>query len=133
MRKELEQRIINRWPAWFDVEGNICATLMPRGFQHGDGWFDLVWKMCEDLEPLVPGREATSAAPFQVFEVKEKFGSLRVYVGRANKAIQRRIEEAGSESKRTCEICGKAGFQRNNGGWINTRCYDHAPSGQIEV
>ena len=39
MRKELEQRIVERWPTWFRVDGNVRETLMPFGFAHGDGDF----------------------------------------------------------------------------------------------
>ena len=49
MRKELEQRLRERWPAWFNLEGKPRLTLMPFGFKHGDGWFDLVWTLCERL------------------------------------------------------------------------------------
>jgi len=26
---------------------------MPRGFCHDDDWFDILWQLCEDFEPLV--------------------------------------------------------------------------------
>jgi hypothetical protein len=26
---------------------------MPFDFQHADGWFDLVWRLCERLEPII--------------------------------------------------------------------------------
>jgi hypothetical protein len=38
---------------WFNTGGDIRYTAMPRGFEHGDGWFDILWRLCEDLEPLV--------------------------------------------------------------------------------
>jgi hypothetical protein len=53
MRKELEQKIIPRWPQWFNNEGDVSHTAMPRGFLHGDGWFDILWRLCGDLEALV--------------------------------------------------------------------------------
>ena len=53
MRKELEQKLVERWPKWFDTGGDIRYTAMPRGFVHDDGWFDLLWRLCGDLEPLV--------------------------------------------------------------------------------
>ena len=71
MREELERRLVERWPTWFNVEGDIRETLMPRGFTHGDGWFDLVWRLCERLEPVVAAAEAETAHPFQVLQVKE--------------------------------------------------------------
>src|ERR1039458_1965857 len=31
MRKELEQKLVERWPTWFNVNGDIRETLMPLG------------------------------------------------------------------------------------------------------
>ena len=53
MRKELEQKLVERYPNWFNPKGDIRYTAMPRGFEHEDGWFDLILRLCEDLEPLV--------------------------------------------------------------------------------
>jgi hypothetical protein len=41
MNKALEQKLVERWPTWFNTGGDIKHTLMPRGFTHGDGWFDI--------------------------------------------------------------------------------------------
>ena len=43
MKEELERKLVERWPTWFDVNGSIKRTLMPFGFEHGDGWFGIVW------------------------------------------------------------------------------------------
>jgi hypothetical protein len=45
--------MVERWPHWFNTEGDIRHTLMPLGFLHDDGWFDILSRLCEDLEPLV--------------------------------------------------------------------------------
>jgi hypothetical protein len=68
MRKEVEQKLVGRWPRWFDTEGDVRHTSMSWGFCNGDGWFEILWRLCEDLEPLVAGHE------FKVLQVKEKFG-----------------------------------------------------------
>ena len=104
MREELEQRLVERWPAWFNVEGNIRETLMPFGFAHGDGWFDLVWRLCERLEPLVAAEEAETGRSFHVLQVKEKFGGLRFYTNFNNDAISALIEAAEIESFHTSEV-----------------------------
>jgi hypothetical protein len=98
---------------------------MPRGFEHGDGWFDILWRLCEDLEPLVAGDE------FEVLQVKEKFGGLRFYVrlddlrlSHANEAIDRRIGAAMEDSFRTCEVCGEPGRLREERS-IRTLCDEH--------
>ena len=42
MRKELEQRLVERWPTWFNTGGDIKYTAMGRGFTNDDGWFDIL-------------------------------------------------------------------------------------------
>ena len=44
--------MVERWPTWFNTGGDIRQTAMPRGFRNGDGWFDILWQLFEDLEPL---------------------------------------------------------------------------------
>jgi hypothetical protein len=132
MNKALEHSLVERWPQWFDTEGDIRHTLMPRGFTHDDGWFDIVWRLCEDLEPLVAGHE------FKVLQVKEKFGGLRFYVrfdglrlSHADDAISRRIGAAMEESFHTCEVCGKPGELREERS-IKTLCDEHASGHGVE-
>lgn len=125
MKRELEQRIVERWPSWFDVHGSIQRTLMPFGFEHGDGWFELVWHLCERLDPLVKQFEEETGERFEVVQVKEKFGGLRFYTNLTSDAISDAINDAEHESLKTCEECGKPG-KPNRGGWIQTRCREHA-------
>ncbi len=126
MTQELQQKVISRWPSWFDVHGDLHQTLMPWGFCHDDGWFDLLWRLCEDLEPLVAEWAKETGGQFEVAQVKEKFGGLRFYVEHdVSRAIRQRIEAAGDESYRTCEICGEPGVLRQ-GAWLKTLCDRHA-------
>jgi hypothetical protein len=126
MRKELEQRLVERYPTWFDTGGDIRHTLMSWGFTHDDGWFDILWRLCEDLEPLVAQFEKETGLHFEVLQVKEKFGGLRFYVNcRRNEGIRQRIGIAADESFRTCEICGQPGALREERS-IKTLCDEHA-------
>jgi hypothetical protein len=125
MTTELEQKLVERWPTWFNVNGDLRHTLMPLGFVHGDGWFPLLWRLCEDLEPLVAKAEKESGNPFGVLQVKEKFGTLRFYVSQHTDEIDERINSAQEESSRTCEICGQLGSLAN----FKTRCAEHAQEG----
>lgn len=130
MNKALEQKMVERWPTWFNTEGDVRETAMPWGFTHDDGWFDLLWRLCEDLEPLVAEFERATERQFEVLQVKEKFGGLRFYVNcRNDAAIRQRIGTAAQESFRTCEICGQPGELRE-GSWIKTLCDKHGASGQ---
>jgi hypothetical protein len=53
---------VERWPRWFNTGGDIRHTLMPRDFPHDDDWFDLLWRLCENLEPLVSELEQASCS-----------------------------------------------------------------------
>ena len=126
MRKELEQRLVERYPTWLNTKGDFRYTAMPWGFTHDDGWFDILWRLCEDLEPLVAQFEEETGLHFEVLQVKEKFGGLRFYVNcRRNEAIRQRIGAAAQESFHTCEICGQPGTLRENRS-IKTLCDEHA-------
>ncbi len=98
---------------------------LPFGCEHGDGWFNLLWRLCDDLEPLVAKYEKQTGHRFQVVQVKEKVGGLRFYVENANDVIRQRIELAELESFKICEVCGNPG-QRQSHGRIQTFCDEHA-------
>jgi ribosomal protein L37AE/L43A len=55
--------------------------------------------------------------------MKEKFGTLRVYVIGGDDRVQTLIEFAEQMSAVTCEDCGAPGERRvSKGSWIKTRC-----------
>lgn len=97
---------------------------MPFGFEHGDGWFDIVWRLCERLEPFVAQFERETGLKFEVIQVKEKYGGLRFCTNYWEEAVSSAIAEAEAESLTTCEECGKPG-KPSRGGWIETRCEEH--------
>lgn len=60
----------------------------------------------------------------QFVQVKEKFGSLRVYTNNVeNDNIYAYISFAETLSEKTCEVCGKYG-KPSSGGWIKVTCDD---------
>lgn len=80
------------------------------------GWHNLVSELIDDLFEL--GWDGT------VYQVKEKFGGLRFYIGAGNEPIWKRISQAGKESFTICEVCGKPGQLRIDG-WMQTLCEEH--------
>lgn len=129
MERELESRLVERWPSWFNIGGDRMFNAMARGFEHGDGWFDILWRLCADLEPLVTGLEKKTGGRFRVLQVKEKLGTLHFYVSGHTDAIDRRIAEAQEESSHTCEVCGQPGRLHEVGGRIQVTCDAHVPLG----
>ena len=110
------------------------------GFAHGDGWFDLVWRLCEQIEPIVLAGEAetreweapldrTRHPPFEVYQVKEKFGGLRFYTNSGSRAIRDLIQKAAEQSVHICDICGQPGTLRKDG-WWRTKCDEHIETRQ---
>ena len=144
MNKELEQKFVKRWPDWFDVNGSVQHTLMPFGFECGDGWFQLIWDLCEDIEKIlnevfhemglsdddIKVRQVTrkldkeQIKDFEVIQVKEKFAGLRFYYEDAVEGegkIIKRVQKAEELSLVTCEECGKEGKVTGKN-WLKTLC-----------
>ena len=126
MHKDLEEKLVKRFPSWFNLSGDVRHTLMPFGFEHGDGWFNILWRLCVDLEPLAAELEKETGERFEVVQVKAKLGTLRFYVSHHTDPIDERIAEAQKESARTCEACGQPGNQRETGGGVRAVCDAHA-------
>jgi hypothetical protein len=129
MRKALEQKLVERWPTWFNTKGDFRDTAMPRGFCCDNGWFNILGRLFENLEPLVANFERTSGLQFEVLQVKEKFGELRIHVNDKTEEISQAIGQAQLEALLTCEICSKPG-QLREGDWIKTLCDEHASANE---
>lgn len=118
MRKELDEKLCADFPRLFrDRHAPMNQTCMCWGFECGDGWFDLIYKLCQDLTKI---KDDVTA-----LQVKEKFGGLRFYVGFTATNEQLRLIDAAEEASYTiCEVCGEPGKTRG-GGWIKTLCDKH--------
>jgi hypothetical protein len=125
MRRELKQKLVERWKSWFNVTGNQRETEWQMALPMATAGSTSVWGLCEDLEPLAAEAEKVTGHPFDVLQVKQKLGGLRVYVNHSTNVIRNRIEAAQLESLGTCEVCGQPGSRRE-GDWIRTACDEHA-------
>jgi len=129
MKKELEQKFYDRWPKWFEEKDwPSSESCMCWGFSHDDGWFDIEWCLCEDLEKLMTPEESEK---YRVHQVKEKFGSLRWYDNSDYGAINERVNQACDETEVTCEVCGKEGTIGGRN-WIKTLCKEHKRSEDVD-
>lgn len=123
MRVDELKEFAERWPAWFDFEGDLTKTLMPNGFAGvGEGWRQLLWDLCVELEPHVEAINNHLAAQeppssFEVRQVKEKFGGLRFYVRHHSDGIDGCIHKAQERALKTCVDCGQPGTLRTEGWW----------------
>jgi len=94
-------------PGGYDLETGLESV--------GRGWEELV-------------RRAFEALPegHTIVQVKEKFGSLRVYFEPNERAYEHLLDELASESLTICEVCGNAGWPRTDRYWQRTLCDEHA-------
>lgn len=78
----------------------------------GEGWRDLVIKCyAACFKYNVP-----------IYQIKEKFGGLRIYTGGAPQKVADIIDQAEQQSYTICEKCGNPGEVRENGRWLFTLC-----------
>jgi hypothetical protein len=63
---------------------------------------------------------------FRIFQLKEKFGFLVVYLASAPTPEMRKvIDDATEESKVTCDVCAEPGMLAERRGWQAARCPAH--------
>lgn len=124
MNKHLENKLYLRFPEIFKERSlSPKETLMCFGIATGDGWFDLLWELCADLELIA--EQQGRPMPVAV-QVKEKFGGLRFYVHSASKEMFECIHKAETASLSCCEICGKAAeINRSSTGYVHAACEEH--------
>ena len=122
MKKELQEKIFNRFPHLYR-EKNLPKneSCMYYGLTVDDGWFDLIWKLSEDIEKELAKDDKFKEA-FAVMQVKEKFGGLRYYISGGNAKIDTLIGHAESLSFSLCEACGCIGKMRRSSGWMHVAC-----------
>ena len=93
----------------------------PFCFECSDGWFNLLHKLCADIDNECERLGLSQDEWTQATQIKEKLGGLRFYVTSCGNSIHDLIEAAEEKSLETCESCGLSGRKRR-GGWIRTLC-----------
>lgn len=82
----------------------------------GKGWWPLLDKLHVDIMKIDPG--------YSVGQVKEKFGTLRLYLDGLSEASHKLVRECEDESGKICEVCGEPG-KLYRSGWWHTLCDEH--------
>ncbi len=97
------------------------------------GWTAIVETLFGGIDAMLSDEEAER---FRVEQVKEKFGTLRVYVSfdpidaagvnPQPAAMRSLVDAAVAASEVTCYVCGAPGEMRKLGAWLTVRCDAHA-------
>jgi hypothetical protein len=80
----------------------------------GEGWHSLIlgaYKTCEEYG-------------VDIYDVKEKYGGLRIEIGPAPEEVHEIIEKVEEVSHYTCDTCGGPALTHEERFWILTRCDD---------
>lgn len=119
MKDELEEKILSSFSILF--EKNKKYLEYKNNFDCHDGWFNLIFELCEKLSKI----EGVRIAQFN-----EKFGRLRVFwnFNSNNKEAQELISEYEEKSLKVCEFCGDTEDSNlyKKGWWNKTLCSKHA-------
>ena len=95
----------------------------PFHFDVSDGWFDLIYKLCSDIDIECTRLEMTANRWVTASQIKQKYGQLCFYYdgyGDTGK-VDDFIYAASDQSAVICEDCGLPGKERDDG-WIHTMC-----------
>ena len=85
------------------------------------GWQHLFLEMCEKIRQELAGTDEFDRIRF--FEIKEKYGSLRLAATGGNRVTDAIIDRCEKDSQRICVQCGKPAT-RISKGWICPYCDD---------
>jgi hypothetical protein len=122
MKQELQEKLFSDFPALFPRCTDPMKSAMFFGFDCGDGWYDLIHRLAEQITEVCERKKCKCTAT----QVKEKYGTLRFYVDDTEHGyeIENLIEDAEAISSKTCEICGKPG-ELIGERWYRTLCDEH--------
>ncbi len=105
MKKELIEKMVTKYPDMFSGNKIYC----------GDGWFDIIWDICEEIEAMRPN----------ILQIKESFGNL-IFNASFTKDYSeqgwRIIHKAEEVAAEICETCGKKGIFRIKNSYRKVRC-----------
>jgi hypothetical protein len=115
----LQDQLFEKYPdLFFQKDLDMTRTCMCWGVDTGNGWYDILDKMCA---AIVAHQHYKKDLPVSFVQIKEKFGGLRAYFDGGDDYVEGVVDMAERMSYVTCEICGAPGEERG-GGWINTYC-----------
>ena len=91
----------------------------------GEGWFHILWDLCGALEALTRTRQEEGFPPVRIRQVKEKYGTMRMYVEGGTEEVDDLIDAAEVRSETICEVCGAPGSIHTIRGWDKALCAFH--------
>lgn len=109
--QDFDVLMVKRYPLIFsDYNKPMSETLIGFGCEVNRGWYNLLNSLFSELEGIAKLQlEGGENNYIKLSQVKEKFGSLRIYTRNYNKQVQDIINRYEKQSGKTCESCGSHG------------------------
>jgi len=141
LKFNLEEKLYNDYPELFyNVKNDLSKeiTLM-FGVECEDGWYPIIDIVCKELlkqsrmerekerttEEYEEAMKTFSRIP-KIVQIKEKFGTLRIYLNKETKEQQILLDLAEALSSKVCEFCGVTKeVKLSSAGWRKTLCPEH--------
>ncbi len=122
MDKELQKQLFIRFP-WTEYKDSKTGHGAGHSvyFACGEGWFQLIWNMLEEIEQHYKQNNA-DINTLIIIDIKEKYGGLRFYVSNVIHDTHDIILKYESKSETICDICGEQGRLHEKNGWIRVLC-----------
>jgi hypothetical protein len=118
MDESLDNKLKNKFS--FYTIPNEFGEEYKTAFDFGNGWFDLVEQMSEDIRNLIESKYPGS--DFIITYMKEKYGTLDIFTYNCPDDIDYIVSQAEHDSEHICEQCGEFGEMKMLGGWMMVRC-----------
>lgn len=133
MQKILEEKLVNDFPTLFrQWHLSPERSCLGRGIECWDGWYRIIYDLCQRLVDL-------KLDDFVEFaQIKQKFAVLNVYLESKHKHIlipkdaYALVSRATYQSEVICEICGERGKKRL-GAYLLTLCDKHYKQKQENI
>lgn len=124
MKPEFLEELVKKYPELFKyvLDKNTHFPICEFGLElNGDGWNNLIDVLCSTISHYVQNNNGPNV---RIVQIKEKFGTLRVYCDNTDEVVVQMIDFAENLSDRMCEHCGGSGVLRDIG-YLTTLCDTH--------
>ena len=116
MKKELEDQLKNKYPNLYETSFSFSCS---------DGWYNIIADTSMLINQSLTFLPEELQNQIKMVQVKEKFGTLRIYTNHTTPYISGVIDCAELFSSRVCEFCGEVGTLRLVKGYYFTGCQKH--------
>lgn len=121
MKKEYIEDRMAREYLNINLKDHIWQELINNSPDYGTGWYDLIIELVSKIEDIYKSKNL-DIREFKIYQVKEKYGSLRFCVETNLKEVDDLITEYEDKSEGICDNCGIEGKIYKKNGWFRILC-----------